>query len=92
MQKIGLLFGSDTGNTEEISKIIQDKIGSDIVDVKDIANSTKEDLENYNLFLFGIPTWYYGENQCDWDDFFPELETIDFKGKKVGANDSTSVW
>ena len=84
MQKVGLFFGSDTGNTEEISKIIQDKIGSDIVDVKDIANSTKEDFENYDLFLFGIPTWYYGENQCDWDDFFPELETIDFNGKKVG--------
>ncbi|MGO1192130.1 flavodoxin, partial [Vibrio casei] len=29
------------------------------------------------------PTWYYGESQCDWDDFFPELEAIDFSTKLV---------
>lgn len=27
--------------------------------------------------------WYYGEAQCDWDDFFPTLEEIDFNGKLV---------
>ncbi len=26
---------------------------------------------------------YYGEAQCDWDDFFPTLEEIDFNGKLV---------
>ncbi len=35
------------------------------------------------MLLFGIPTWYYGEAQCDWDDFFPELEDIDFTDKLV---------
>lgn len=34
--------------------------------------------------LFGIPTWYYGEAQADWDDFFPTLEEIDFTDKLVG--------
>ncbi len=35
--------------------------------------------------LFGIPTWYYGEEaQADWDDFFPTLEEIDFTDKLVG--------
>ena len=43
-----------------------------MVDVKDIAKSTKEQIAEYDLLLF-IPTWYYGEAQCDWDDFFPEL-------------------
>jgi len=33
--------------------------------------------------MFGIPTWYYGEAQADWDDFFPELEEIDFTNKLV---------
>jgi flavodoxin I len=63
--------------------MIQKQLGKQLVDVKDIAKSTKEDIDNYDLLLLGIPTWYYGEAQCDWDDFFPELEQIDFSDKIV---------
>ena len=74
----GIFFGSDTGNTENIAKMIQKQLGKDVADVHDIAKSSKEDLEAYDILLLGIPTWYYGEAQCDWDDFFPTLEEIDF--------------
>ena len=40
-------------------------------------------VEGYDILLLGIPTWYYGEAQCDWDDFFPTLEEVDFNGKLV---------
>ncbi len=79
----GIFFGSDTGNTENIAKMIQKQLGKDVADVHDIAKSSKEDLEAYDILLLGIPTWYYGEAQCDWDDFFPTLEEIDFNGKLV---------
>lgn len=81
----GIFFGSDTGNTENIAKMIQKQLGKDVADVHDIAKSSKEDLEAYDILLLGIPTWYYGEAQCDWDDFFPTLEEIDFNGKLVCA-------
>ena len=81
----GIFFGSDTGNTENIAKMIQKQLGKDVADVHDIAKSSKEDLEAYDILLLGIPTWYYGEAQCDWDDFFPTLEEIDFNGKLVVA-------
>lgn len=83
MASVGLFFGSDTGNTEHVSKMIQKELSKDLIDVKDIAKSTKEEIAEYDLLLFGIPTWYYGEAQCDWDDFFPELEEIDFNDKLV---------
>ncbi|VFP84131.1 Flavodoxin 1 [Candidatus Erwinia haradaeae] len=83
MAQIGIFFGSDTGNTEKIAKMIQIKMGPHIAEVFDIANSSKEDLEKFNILLLGIPTWYYGEAQCDWDDFFPILEEINFAGKLV---------
>ncbi|VFP82984.1 flavodoxin FldA [Candidatus Erwinia haradaeae] len=83
MAPIGIFFGSDTGNTERVAKMIQIKIGQHIAEVFDIANSSKEDLERFNVLLLGIPTWYYGEAQCDWDDFFPILEEINFAGKLV---------
>lgn len=83
MATVGLFFGSDTGNTEAVAKMIQKKLGKKNVDVKDIAKSTKEDIAEFDLLILGIPTWYYGENQCDWDDFLPELEEIDFNDKLV---------
>ena len=83
MASVGLFFGSDTGNTEVIAKLIKDKLSKLSVEVKDIAKSTKEDIAEYDLLLFGIPTWYYGEAQADWDDFFPELEQVDFNHKLV---------
>lgn len=69
MAIVGLFYGSDTGNTENIAKMIQKQLGNELVDIRDIAKSTKEDIEAYDFLLFGIPTWYYGEAQCDWDDF-----------------------
>ncbi|MDF7670310.1 flavodoxin FldA [Orbaceae bacterium ESL0721] len=83
MAKVGIFFGSDTGNTENVAQQIQHLLGSDKADLFDIAKSTKEEIEKYDYLLFGIPTWYYGETQCDWDDFFPNLEQIDFTGKTV---------
>ncbi|KKA46111.1 MULTISPECIES: flavodoxin FldA [Salinivibrio] len=83
MASVGLFFGSDTGNTEAIAKTIQKQLGKQMVHVQDIAKSSKEDIDNFDLLLIGIPTWYYGEAQCDWDDFFPELEQIDFSTKLV---------
>ncbi|WWO97372.1 MAG: flavodoxin FldA [Candidatus Dasytiphilus stammeri] len=87
MQKstlIGIFFGTDTGNTEKIAQMIQKQLGGEnTAKIHDIANSRKEDLEKFQILLLGIPTWYYGEAQCDWDDFFPTLETISFENKYV---------
>ncbi|MBQ0956022.1 flavodoxin FldA [Serratia symbiotica] len=87
MATVGIFFGSDTGNTENIAKmiqkILQTQFGDGVSEVHDIAKSSKEDLESFDILLLGIPTWYYGEAQCDWDDFFPMLEDVDFSGKLV---------
>ncbi len=84
MAVVGLFYGSDTGNTETVSKMIQKELGANLIDIYDIAKSTKEDVEGYDFLLIGIPTWYYGESQADWDDFMPTLQEIDFSGKIIG--------
>ncbi|MCH8492091.1 MAG: flavodoxin FldA [Idiomarina sp.] len=83
MATVGLFFGSDTGNTEAVAHMIEKELGKQMIAVQDIAKSSKEEIAEFDLLIFGIPTWYYGEAQCDWDDFFPELEEIDFAGKVV---------
>ena len=56
MAIVGIFFGSDTGNTENIAKMIQKQLGSDVAEVHDIAKSSKEDTEAFDILLLGIPT------------------------------------
>ncbi|WP_343191951.1 flavodoxin FldA [Buchnera aphidicola] len=83
MKKIGIFFGSDTGNTEKIAKLIHKFIGINLCKLYDIEYVTKKDLEVCDVLILGIPTWYYGELQCDWDNFLPIFKTIDFNNKII---------
>ncbi|UDG79098.1 Flavodoxin [Candidatus Ecksteinia adelgidicola] len=87
MTSIGIFFGSDTGNTENVANLIQQTLNTQfnhqVSEIYDISKSNKKNLESFDILLLGIPTWYYGEAQCDWDDFFPTLKTINFNKKKV---------
>ncbi|MCU4136930.1 flavodoxin FldA [Buchnera aphidicola (Sitobion avenae)] len=83
MKKIGIFFGSDTGNTEKIAKLLKQYIGNNTCILHDISNSSQKDMESFNFLILGVPTWYYGEVQCDWDDFLPTLKKINFSKKTV---------
>jgi len=87
MAKIGLFYGTDTGNTERVAKRIKElleaKIGAGEVDLQEIYKKTKEDMSKYNLLVLGMPTWYDGELQGDWESYISEMQQIDFTGKKV---------
>lgn len=91
MAKIGLFYGTQTGNTQTQAQLIQKEFGGDsVVDIYDIYKVESNDFENYNYIIIGCPTWNIGELQDDWDNFFDELDNIDFSGKKVayfGAGD-----
>lgn len=86
MALIGIFYGSDTGNTENVAGKIQQQLGGpEVADLYDIAKVTASDIEKYSILLFGIPTWYYGEAQADWEDFFPTFRKIDFTDRIVGV-------
>ena len=81
--KVALIYGSDTGSTEYISEIIAEKLALENIDFKDVVTMKPPDFAEYDIMIMGIPTWYIGELQTDWDDFFEEFKTIDFTGKKI---------
>ena len=87
MAKIGLFYGTDTGNTERVSKRIKElteaQIGAGEVDLLEIYKKKKDDMAKYDLLILGMPTWYDGELQGDWEEFITEIQQIDFTGKKV---------
>jgi flavodoxin I len=81
--KIGLFFGTQTGNTQDAAEEIQKAFGSNLVDLIEISTASTEDFDGYECLIIGCPTWNIGELQADWDGFFPDLDEIDFSGKKV---------
>lgn len=91
MTKVGLFFGTQTGNTETIAETIQKAFCSDsIVTLHNVADVEISELEGYECSIVGCPTWNISELQADWKGLYDELDNIDFSGKKVayfGAGD-----
>lgn len=87
MAKIGLFYGTDTGNTERAAKrikeLLESKIGAGEVDLLEIYKKKKEDMARYDWLVLGMPTWYDGELQGDWEEYIPEMNQVDFTGKKI---------
>jgi flavodoxin I len=86
MAPIGLFYGSDTGNTEDVVgriKNILDEVEPGLVQVFDMSRTNPADFEPFQNLILGIPTTNIGQLPTDWDIFWPHLDEIDFSGKKV---------
>jgi flavodoxin I len=84
MPKIGLFFGTQTGNTQTLAEDIQKALGGDsIVALHDVSNTEAGDLAGYDTLIIGCPTWNIGEMQSDWEGLYEELDEVDFNGKTV---------
>lgn len=82
--KIGLFYGSDTGRTTAVAEQIKENLGSKLgINMFDVVDFKKEDIEEYEYLIIGLSTWYDGELQSDWDSNFNEFCEIDFTGKTV---------
>ena len=92
MNKIGIFFGTDTGNTRLIAKMIAKKLGPDIASKPLNVNRIRiEDMLIYDTLILGTPT--YGEGQIpgkstkipagSWEEFLPQLQENDLTGKVV---------
>jgi len=56
MGKIGIFFGSDTGNTRRVAKSIHKKLGADADAPVNVNKASVEDLLNYDALILGTPT------------------------------------
>lgn len=83
MSRIGLFYGSDEGNTEAVALRIRARLGEERVDIHDIADVTQLEIADYEQLIFGIPTWDFGQIQSDWEEFWEDVQEIDFSGKTV---------
>ncbi len=82
---VGLIYGSDTGMTEEVTHSIIDEWNDVEIEVMEVSQVSVSDFEKYEILILGLSTWYDGDLQSDWEDYFDEFKTIDFTGKKVAV-------
>ena len=93
MARIGLFFGSSTGNTRKIAKMIKKRFVDDTLfaDPLNVNKATPELLAGYAYLILGTPTLGEGQlpgldTDCQnpsWAEFLPKLADVDFSGKTV---------
>ena len=83
MEKIGMFWGSTTGNQEEAAQFLMDYMKSEgfEIDSFDIKSTPPEKMLEYTNLIIGCPTWNVGELQEDWEAVFNDYEKLDFTGK-----------
>ena len=82
MDRIGIFYGSSTGNTEKVATLISNMFGDDAIAIN-VEDATAEDIDKFPFLILGISTWELGDLQDDWTDFVAVLKKADLKEKKV---------
>ncbi len=83
MKKIGIFYGTETKKTAEAAQKILEAFGNTKIYVVSVEKAWEKDFESYDILIIGVATWFDGELPTYWDEFLPELESLNLKGKKV---------
>ncbi len=85
--RVGLFYGSSSGITEYIADEVAaawQQAGMQLLEPINIGSlKDLSALLDYPYLILGIPTWNIGQLQDDWDIMFPQLDALDFSGRKV---------
>lgn len=92
MGKVGIFFGTSTGNTETVAEKIASAIGD--AELKNVSDGISAAyFESYDNLVLGTSTWGVGDLQDDWESAIGELQNANLSGKVValfGLGDSSS--
>lgn len=92
MKRIGIFYGSTTGNTKKIAEKIKANLEPGLVDIYDVRYIKQNDIERYDNIILGSSTWGEGILQEDFETFlYGVLKRANLRGKKIaifGTGDS----
>ena len=91
MANIGIFFGTDTGRTRKVAKMIAKRLGDLAADPVNVNKTTPDDFLAFDALIIGTPTLGEGELpglECgaqneSWAEFLPQLDGADMTGKVV---------
>jgi flavodoxin II len=85
--KIGLFYGSTTCYTEMAAEKIQAKLDElfdqNVVTLHNIKDDNLTLCEQYDMVIFGISTWDYGQLQEDWESQWSDVLELNLQGKLI---------
>lgn len=94
MRKIGIFFGTDTGSTRLVAKMIYKQLGEELADKpKNINRTSPAELLQYDALILGTPSYGIGDlpglatgcQDANWQEFAPHLDNVDLSGKRVAV-------
>ncbi|HNH34600.1 MAG TPA: flavodoxin [Rhodocyclaceae bacterium] len=88
MGRIGIYFGTDTGRTRRIAKLIAKKLGDQADAPVNVGRCAPADLLKHRALILGSPTYGDGElpgratglHADSWAEFLPGLRALDLRG------------
>ncbi|NLJ06202.1 MAG: flavodoxin [Sphingobacteriales bacterium] len=83
MKKIALIYSFNTTKTRKTAEKIAAEFGEELIDHLNAEEIRGDVFMKYNFLILGVPTWFDGELPNYWDEFVPELEDLDLRGKKI---------
>lgn len=83
MNKTAIIYSFNTVKTAKIAEKIKEAFASDDVEMVNAEDITSEKFLSFNNLILGVPTWFDGELPNYWDEFLPDMEDLDLKGKKI---------
>lgn len=81
--KIGLYYGSSTCYTEMAAEKIAQTLAPHSVTLHNIKSTGLQNVAQYDLLIFGISTWDYGELQEDWLELWDEVDVLNIAEQAV---------
>ncbi|WP_369743647.1 flavodoxin FldB [Pseudidiomarina sp. PP-1MA] len=80
---IGLFYGSTTCFTEIAAEKIQAQFAPGEVELFNIKDVPLAHAEQFEVLIFGLSTWDFGEIQEDWESHWQDIGQLQLTGKKV---------
>ncbi len=80
LNRIGLMYGSTTMNSERVAELIWNKIKE--TELHDIQDGV-EVLEQYENIILVAPTWDYGSLQEHYIEQWEKLQNVNWSNKSV---------
>lgn len=85
MKKIAIIYGSGTGNTEEVADKIAEVANGDVT-VYNAPDADNTIFDESDLIVFGSSTWGDGELQEEFQDFLEVyIDEVFLEGKNVAV-------
>ncbi|RYZ78832.1 MAG: flavodoxin [Proteobacteria bacterium] len=87
-----LFYGTQSGMSQSVAEQIQMALSEWIDEIVDISFAKPGEIAEEEFLVLGGGTYGSGELTTDWERFWPQMDKIDFTGKKVALFCLGDAW